>query len=211
MMTSPTRKSGKKIGKRPSIVLEHKESLEDDYRKKNLETRKIQNFQISQNKHFLDTENRKKSNSRNKKSMKSFNDIDEDIKIMFDNSPAKRVQRILHSRNQGPKKKKEKTKSFFVSRKRMNNKMPKASVQITGITRNPFSDQIDNLNLSPPKHNQNLNKMTTPSRKSKKFKSMAAMKKEEMSAKNKMYKKPLFSKEGPSAGLSRVGRRRGGA
>jgi len=59
LMMSPNKKSNqKKLSKRPSIVLEHKESLEDDYRTNKWNSNKVQLFQNKNNrsseKNFLD-------------------------------------------------------------------------------------------------------------------------------------------------------------
>jgi len=121
--------------------------------------------------------------------MKSFNEIDDNFKIMFENSPAKRVERILKNRNKS-RHKKEKTKSFFVSRKRMNNKMPKASVQLSRnpMTRNPFSDK--KKEMSPPKRShiyKNGNRQSS----NRKFSSVNNV--ATVNYKGVRRKKPLFS------------------
>jgi hypothetical protein len=195
-------------------VLEHKESLEDDYRTKNLSPsrqRLIAKGRLkSNNNNFLEIEESTTGGSNRLKSMKEFNEIDQGIKTMFDNSQAKQVQRILNYRNRGPKRKKDKTKSFFVTRKKMNNKMPKQSVQIsvTGVTQNPFSDGKDNF--SPPKREGIFHRRKKGP--NDKFKSMNINVPKNAKSRGG---KPLFSLNSPTKRqqnpMSRIGRRRGGA
>jgi hypothetical protein len=90
----------------------------------------------------------------------------------------------------------------------MNNKMPKASVQISvnAVTRNPFNDRSDNF--SPPKRSHVY---SGKHKANGKFKSLPEKTLETPKAYkgSKMSKKPLFSRNSPGA-RARIGRRRPG-